>query len=179
MNIKCPACGYESLEGADRCEQCLHSLMQRDLPRPRKDDRFQTVMMTTPIGELVTGKDLLVANTTDSVQKIVRVLENEKKNCVLIYKKKKLVGIISNRDLLQRVAGKHKDLSKVKAEEVMTPNPEYVRADDPIAFVLNKMAMGGYRHVPVLREDGTPYSIIMIKDMLKFLSRRAKATGAA
>jgi CBS domain-containing protein len=148
--------------------------MQRDLPRPKKDDSFQSVMMTAPIENLVTGKDLLVASTTDTIQKIVKILQDEKKDCVLIYKKKKLVGIISHRDLLSKVAGKQKDLSKVKAEAVMTPSPEYVKGEDPIAYVVNKMATGGFRHVPVLQADGTPLSIISIKDVLSYLSRRRK-----
>jgi len=38
--------------------------------------------------------------------------------------------------------------------------------------VVNKMAMGGYRHVPVLQEDGSPLSIIIIKDVLGYLSKR-------
>lgn len=175
MRIICPSCGFENIQGEDRCSQCLHSLMQRDLPRPKKDDGFQRVMMTTPIGELLTGKDLLVASTADTAQKIVKIFQKESKNCVLIYKKKKLVGIISFRDILRKVAGKHKDLSKVKAETVMTPNPEYVKADDPIAYAVNKMAMGGYRHLPVLAADGAPLSIIMIKDVLKYLSKRDKS----
>lgn len=175
MRIICPSCGFENIQGEDRCSQCLHSLMQRDLPRPKKDDGFQRVMMTTPIGELLTGKDLLVASTADTVQKIVKIFQKENKNCVLIYKKKKLVGIVSFRDILRKVAGKHKDLSKVKAEIVMTPNPEYVKSEDPIAYAVNKMAMGGYRHLPVLAADGAPLSIIMIKDVLKYLSKRDKS----
>lgn len=175
MKIICPSCSFENIEGEDRCAQCFLSLMQRDIPRPRKDDNFQNVMMTAPVSELLTGKDLLVASTTDTIQKIVRIFQEKKKNCVLIYKKKKLVGIISNRDILRRVVLPHKDLSTVKAEEVMTANPEFVRAEDPIAYAVNKMAMGGFRHLPVLANDGTPLSIIMIIDVLRYLSRRKKA----
>ncbi len=174
MDLKCPSCGSENIQGEDRCRNCFHSLMQRNLPKPKKDDTLQSVMMTAPISDLITGKDLLVANTADSVQKIIKILQAENKNSVLIYKKKKLVGIISNRDLLRKVVGKYKDLSKVKAEEVMTPNPEYVTADAPIAYVVNKMATGGFRHVPVLQEDGAPLSIIIIKDVLSYLSHRKK-----
>ena len=76
------------------------------------------------------------------------------------------------RDLLGKVAGKHKDLSKVKAEEVMTANPEFVKAEEPIAFVVNKMSMGGFRHVPVLSADGKPISIVSIKDVLRYLAQR-------
>ena len=179
MKTKCPSCGFENLEGEDRCAQCLHSLMERDIPFPKKSDTIRTAIMNAPISDLLTGKDLLVASTSDTLQKIVKILQKEKKDCVLIYKKKKLVGIISQRDILRKVAGIYQDLSKVKAEVVMTPNPEYVKAEDPIAFVVNKMAMGGYRHVPVLAADGTPFSIISIKDVLGYLSRRQKSVASA
>ncbi len=174
MDIKCPSCGYDNIEGEDRCVQCLHSLMQRDIPRPKKDDNFQRIMMTAPIAELLTGKDLLVASTTDSIQKILKIFQKENKNCILIYKKKKLVGIISYRDILRKVAGVQTDLSKIKAEAVMTPNPEFVRPEDPIAYAINKMSMGGFRHLPVLAADGAPISIILIIDVLRYLARREK-----
>lgn len=172
MYIKCDYCGQDNIQGEDRCKQCLHSLMQRNLPKPKANDQYQRVMMTAPVGDLLTGKDLLVSNPSDSIQTIVKIFQEQNKNCVLIYKKKKLVGIISFRDILRKVAVSRKDLSALKAEDVMTPNPEYVKADDPIAYAVNKMAMGGFRHLPVLAADGAPLSIIMIKDVLKYLSRR-------
>jgi CBS domain-containing protein len=175
MDIKCPSCGFNNLQGEDRCQQCLHSLMQRDIPQAKRDDAFQDAMLNKPVSDLLTGADLLVCSPGDTVQKIVKIFQKDKKNCVLVYSKKKMVGILSNRDLLLRVAGIHKDLSKVKVEDVMTKNPSYVHPEDPIAFAVNKMAMGGYRHVPVLRADGTPVSILLIRDVLRFLSESKKS----
>src|SRR5687767_13624856 len=109
MDILCPFCSYRNLQGEDRCQQCLHSLMQRDIPHPRKDDQFQTQLMTRPVADLLTGLDLLVCNPADSVQKVVKIFQKDKKNCVVVYSKKKMVGILSNRDILLRVAGRHKD----------------------------------------------------------------------
>ena len=172
--MKCSSCGFENILGADHCEQCFHSLMQRGLPKPKKDDRFQNAMMTAPISELLTGKDLLVAGASDPISKVVQILQKEQKSCVLVYEHRKLVGILSLRDLLRKVVGKYEDLSKVKVSSVMTPNPEYVHADDPIAVAVNKMAMGGCRHVPVLDQEGLPFSIISIKDVLSYLSRQEK-----
>ena len=57
----------------------------------------------------------------------------------------------------------------------MTVNPESVKGEDPIAYVVNKMGMGGYRHVPVLREDGTPLSIVSIQDVFRYISRLKKS----
>ncbi len=171
MTNKCPSCGYSNIEGEDRCTQCLHTLHHVHIPK-KKLDNIQSAMMSAPISDLVTGDDLLVTATTDSLDKVVKIFQEQKKNCVLVYKNQKMVGILSNRDILWKVVGKQKDLSKVKVGDVMTPNPEYVMPDDPIAFAVNKMAMGGFRHIPVIQEDGKPVSIILIKDVLDFLARR-------
>lgn len=171
MESVCPSCGVENIAGEDRCSECFHSLMQSDLPKPKKVDAFQRVMMTAPISDLVTGSDLLVAAPDDSLAKIIEIFKKEKKACTLVYKKKHIVGILSKRDILQKVASKDVDLSKIKIEEVMTRAPECVRADAPVAFVLNRMAMGGFRHVPVLASDETPLGIIMIRDVLEYLVR--------
>ncbi len=175
MNIKCPSCGFESIEGEDRCQQCLHSLMQRDIPRPKKDDNIQHAILTAPVSDLLTGHDLLVCSPTDPLNKIVKIFKKDNKNCVLVYQKKKLVGILSNRDLLLKLAGKDQDLSKLKVEDIMTKDPGCVKPEDPIAYAINKMALGRYRHVPVLRDDGTPVSILVIKDVLQHLSKRIKS----
>jgi len=172
MGLKCPACGFDNLLGEDRCTQCFSSLMQRDIPRPKKDDAFQSTMMTASVSALLTGKDLLVTKRGDSIAKIVKILQKTKLKCIVVYHKKKIVGILSNRDLLRKVSFKGKDLSKIKVEEVMTPNPEFVKTEDPIAFAVNKMSMGGFRHLPVLADDGTPLSIISIKDVLTYLMRQ-------
>jgi CBS domain-containing protein len=175
MKINCPSCGFVNIEGEDRCAQCLHTLHQRDIPLPKKNDKIQAALLTAPISELLTGEDLLVASPEDTVQKIVKIFQEKKKNCVVVYKKKKLVGILSNRDILWKVVGKYPDLSKVKVADVMTYNPEWVKPNDPIAFAVNKMAMGGFRHIPVINEDGTPLSIILIKDVLGYLAQREKS----
>ena len=176
MNIICPFCDSENIEGEDRCSQCLASLMQTDLPEPEKDDDLQSTIMTAPVAELLTGKDLLVANKSDSISKIVKVLERTKKDCVLIYENKQLVGIVSLRDLLRKAPESSLDLDKASIETVMTSNPETIKPEDPIAFLVNKMSMGGFRHVPVLATDGTPLSIVSIKDVLGYLSDHAKAS---
>lgn len=177
MKIACPSCGHLNIEGEDRCAQCLHTLHHIHLPKKRYDN-IRSAMMSAPISDLITGDDLLITTTTDTLDKVVKIFQEQKKNCVVVYKNRKLVGILSNRDILWKVVGKEKDLSKVKVGDVMTPNPEYVMPDDPIAFAVNKMAMGGFRHVPVIQEDGKPVSIILIKDVLDYLARREHQTPA-
>jgi len=171
---KCHSCGFENIEGSDRCEQCLHTMVVHKIPKPVSEDRYQNALMTAPVSEMTTGQDLLVAMPNDSVAKIVATFQSQSKSCVLIYDKKKLVGIFSNRDLIRKVAGIEEDLSKIKVKDVMTVNPETVGLNDPISFVVNKMAMGGFRHVPVIAADGSPISIMTIHDVMHYLATHKK-----
>lgn len=173
MSNACPSCGCENIPGEDRCVECLHSLMAKDLPRPKRDDHIQKIMMNAPVLALMENDDLLICNGSDTIEKVVEIFQKKKKNCVLVMDKHKMVGILSFRDLLLKVVGRYDDLSKVTAQSIMTSNPEFVKSQDPIAFLVNIMSVGGFRHVPVLDEDGkTPIGIVSIKDVLRYLDER-------
>lgn len=145
--------------------------MERCIPAPPKDNPLKRTLLNSPVAALITGEDLLVATPGDSLQKIVSVLRERKKACVLVYEKKKLVGILSLRTLLTEAACKFQDLSRVTAADIMTRNPATVTMQDPISFAVNKMSIGGFRRLPVLASDGTPVSIIAIRDVLAYLAR--------
>ena len=42
-------------------------------------------------------------------------------------------------------------------------------ATDMIAYVMNNMHVGGYRHVPIVDENNVPISIVSIKDVMSFI----------
>ena len=54
--------------------------------------------------------------------------------------------------------------------DVMTPNPEALKETDSVASALNKMAMGRYRNVPVIKSDGS-YVVTSIRHVLKFIAQ--------
>lgn len=134
-------------------------------------DVYQNVMMEKLAGELVNKKSLLIVLPSDSVEKVVLLLQKEKQSAVLVVQHDQLLGIVSKRDLLRRTAGMETKLMNIKALEVMTANPEIVRAADPLAFAVSKMAMGGFRHLPVLSDEGDPIGIISIQDVLSCLAQ--------
>jgi len=133
-------------------------------------DVYQSVMMEKQVGELVSKKSLLIVLPSDPVEKIVQLLQREKQSAVLVVQHEQLLGIVSKRDLLRRTAGMETKLFGLKALEVMTANPEIVKAADPLAFAVSKMAMGGFRHLPVLSDEGEPIGIISIQDVLSCLA---------
>ncbi len=134
-------------------------------------DEYQNIMMEKPVSEILSKKSFLHVLPSDSVEKIVQILQKEKQSAMLVIQHERLMGIVSKRDLLRRTAGNETKLSGIKALDVMTANPEIVKAADPLSFAVNKMAMGGFRHLPVLSEEGEPIGIISIQDVLSFLAQ--------
>jgi CBS domain-containing protein len=78
-----------------------------------------------------------------------------------------LLGIFTERDLLLRLESA--DLSR-NIRPYMTPDPETLRPGDPIAYALNLMSVGGFRHVPLMGEDGRPLGVVSVKDVVNYLA---------
>lgn len=114
------------------------------------------------------GRKPLTMNPDATVVDAVDLMRKKNIGCVLLTENKKLCGIFTERDVLLKVAGTKKYAS-MKLSEVMTPDVEAFQADDNIAFALNAMHVGGYRHVPVVDHDGIPIAVISVKDIIAFI----------
>jgi CBS domain-containing protein len=86
---------------------------------------------------------------------------------VLVTDNGRLVGIITERDVLYRVAGQV-DLD-APVETVMTADPATIRSDESIAVALRKMHWGGFRHIPVVDGAGNLTGILSVKDILRLI----------
>jgi CBS domain-containing protein len=100
-----------------------------------------------------------------SVREVIRVMRQERIGCVLVVENEVLIGIVTERDLLLKLEG-HLD-QPVTA--LMTPDPETLSEDDPVAWALNKMSVGGFRHVPLVDAAGHPVGIVSVKDIVDYL----------
>jgi CBS domain-containing protein len=103
-----------------------------------------------------------------SIAEALDVMRQKRFGCVVVMEKEKLVGILTERDILLKVAG-ISGAEKKKVREIMTPDPEVFEPDDSIAFVLNAMHVGGYRHIPVVDAKGKPLAVISVKDIVGFI----------
>ena len=65
-----------------------------------------------------------------------------------------------------KVTGKGYDLDLTIIDEFITPDPDSVTPDDPLAYALNKMYIGGFRNVPVVNDELYPVGIIGITDII-------------
>jgi CBS domain-containing protein len=91
--------------------------------------------------------------------------------CVMVQDAGKFVGIFTERDLLNKLLP---DLSRLDrpVREFMTAEPETVTRTDSIGYCVQAMALGGYRHLPVVEPSGEPCGILSVRDLLRFLCVR-------
>ena len=127
----------------------------------------EDAILATPISELMARHPLIVDADTNVVD-AVDAMNAHHIGCVLVRKSGKLVGIFTERDLMRRVIFQEGNRTW-KVDSVMTSDPATLPPNASIAFALNKMSVDGYRHIPVVDEEGKPIGVISIKDIVALL----------
>jgi CBS domain-containing protein len=167
----CPTCGWDNLPGNEECSNCQQDLTPLD--RPIAQNRVERSLMEDRVNALRPKPPVTVAPAT-TLQEAIRVMLAHNLGAVLVVDADgKLAGILSERDLLTKVAPLPDPYAELHVEDFMTPNPETVTAQDTLAFALHKMDVGGYRHLPVLSE-GKPTGVVSVRDMLRHITRLCK-----
>jgi CBS domain-containing protein len=95
--------------------------------------------------------------------------------CLLVEEDRKLVGVFSGRDVLDRVSQEYDQIKHRPIRDVMTSNPFYVYETDSPAAALAVMAVAGFRHVPVLNLDDELVGIVSPQRVTAFLHRHFKS----
>ncbi len=163
----CPSCGFDNIEGADRCDECVTSLRQFDVPGARLQGLARSVM-EDDLSEL-DQEFLGVTSDTTAIDAVMK-MRDSRVGCALVIDNGKLIGIFTERDVLNKLVGKKAFTPTTVVSELMSPNPESLRETDSVATALSKMSLGRYRHIPVLKADGS-YAVTSIKHVLKYIAK--------
>jgi CBS domain-containing protein len=131
------------------------------------EQRIRDSILDAPIRSLQLREPILVS-ASSSVRDAVQLMNDSHTGCVLVEEDGKLVGIFTERDVLTKVAN-DPDCRAARVSKVMTPDPETLEPDDGIVYALNKMSVGGYRHIPIVAADGTPVAVLSVRDIVNFL----------
>jgi CBS domain-containing protein len=175
MATICPACGAKNLEGDDECCNCGNDLRTVDLPRPASE--VEQSVMHLPLTTLSMTTVHAVAPDAP-LDVAVQTLVRQKLDLLEVVEDGKLVGVLSVRDVLTRVGPDYAGKLQRPVREFMTAKVETLPPDAPITFALNRMDIGGYRHVPVL-QDGRVVGVVSSRDVLAYVvhhSRQKVAT---
>ena len=162
----CPDCGFENLAGADRCDECMQPLMKLDIPQP--GEGLQQRIMEDAVSHLNFSPPITLpadVPITDAIQE----MKERKVGCVLALEQGELAGILSERDLLLKLAGPTSISDQIRLRDIMTTRLVILGPEDSIRFALHQMSIGGFRHIPIVK-DKQPVGVISIKDVLRYIN---------
>jgi CBS domain-containing protein len=162
----CPSCGHVNLPGNEECDNCRQDLTPLD--RPMASNKVERSLMEDTVAVLHSRKPISIRPSTPLQSAIQAMIVGEVGACLVTDSSGKLVGILSERDLLTKVAGLKEPFAHLPAGDFMTSNPETIGFSDTLNFALDKMDAGGYRHLPVVK-DGKPVGVVSVRDMLRHI----------
>lgn len=138
----------------------------------RESRVFDTDLIREPLSA-VPVQEPLVLGSADSVTQAVRAMQREHMGCVLVTAdgspESKLVGIFTERDVLLRIVDRGKNPATLPMSEVMTPDPQVLPVRSTVAHALNRMSVGGFRHMPVVDAEHRPAFVVSLRDIVDFL----------
>ncbi|MGQ0632976.1 MAG: CBS domain-containing protein [Planctomycetaceae bacterium] len=170
--MKCPSCGCENVPGVDECQECGSSLAGSE----HQGNEVEQSLAQHPISVLCPREPICIPPTMP-VREVIRQMAARKQGCVLVEEGAELLGVFSERDVLNKVALDETHLDRPVAD-FMTPSPMTVTKRDSIGFAMQTMDLGGYRHLPIVNAANIVVGLISSRDILRFLAvRYARSRG--
>ena len=160
----CPVCRFGNFPGDDTCANCGADLWNADTPQ--QVTTFRGRLLGLHLDALgAPAPNLIDANAR--VDDAIARMQAEGIDCLLVTEHGQLVGIFTDRDAILKVAGRGDGEKAVR--DVMTADPVILRSGDPVAVAIHKMAVGGFRHVPIVKA-GVPVAVVSAKDVFRHLA---------
>lgn len=159
----CPVCHHQNFAGEDLCEECGADLTAVDLPQDAID--FHGRLLGEHL-DILGVKPPLTVPATMALDEAIGLMHAGPVDCILVMDGDKLAGIFTDRDAVVRTTGIR--LSSFLVRDFMTRDPVVLRHDETIAIAIHKMAVGEFRHIPIV-EDGRPIGVVAAADLFRHI----------
>jgi CBS domain-containing protein len=116
--------------------------------------------------------------TDDSVERIAQWMQTEDIGAIPVvdnYQARRLIGIVTDRDLALRVMGLRRDAKNTLVGDVMTSRPVACAPSDDLEAVMDVMSQHQIRRIPVVEANGQLVGIISQADLATRLRDPHKA----
>ena len=113
------------------------------------------------------GNDVVTADPNATLAEAVRILAARRIGAVVVTgADRRIVGILSERDVVRVLGDKGPSALETQISEVMTRKVTTCSMRDTVAELMERMTEGKFRHVPVV-DDGRLAGIVSIGDVVK------------
>jgi CBS domain-containing protein len=132
------------------------------------------------IGSILGGKghDVIAVSADTPISQIAALLSEKRIGAVPVTDGRRVVGILSERDIVRRLASDGASILEEQAADVMTAPAITVTPDVGILTALSLMTNRRIRHLPVV-ESGRLIGVVSIGDLVKARIERIESEAAA
>lgn len=160
----CPVCRHDNFEGEDSCANCGADLSTSNMPQELAE--YHDTVLGEHLDTLGIGSPLIVDPGLGAADAI-RQMHESRADCLVVCKDARLVGVFTDRDAFVKAVDKRLGLYKVR--DFMTADPVVLRSDDTLAVAIHKMAVGGFRHIPIVDEELRPLAVVSAADVFRHI----------
>jgi CBS domain-containing protein len=121
------------------------------------------------------SRALLTAEAELTLTEAAKRMASRGVGAVIVLDGERLVGILTERDVLKAVAAG--SAAGAKVEEWMTRHPETIESSDSTGHAAALMIHGGFRHLPVV-DLGRTVGILSIRDLMRVTLEDSAPRGA-
>ena len=113
----------------------------------------------------IVKRSLIATMTEDgSILEAAKIMAAKNIAAMIIVDDGGIKGIVTERDMTQRVLAEGIEPATTPIGSIMTQNPDTLSPDDSAGDALELMQSRNYRHLPV-EEDGTCIAVVSIRDL--------------
>jgi len=124
-----------------------------------------STVLGTPVRDLVT-REPVTTSPDATIEEAAAVMSRAGVSSILVVDESGLAGIVTDRDLRNRVLALGLDPSRA-VQDVMTSPPVTLRKDAPVFEALIEMVTRSIHHLPVVEEDGSAIGLVTTTDLVR------------
>jgi CBS domain-containing protein len=114
---------------------------------------------------------MMVAISPESnILEACKLMKENNVGCVIVQERKKVCGMLTDRDVALKVTGDNRDPRQTKVREIMSRNPVRIQVDSDLQHLTNLMRVHHVRRVPVVDGVDEPMGIVTMDDVLARMS---------
>jgi CBS domain-containing protein len=118
--------------------------------------------------------DPVCVSERDTIREVARIMAREDTGVVPVVDGKKVIGMITDRDIVVRLVAEGRDPANAHVNEAMTKNVRAVKENDSVNDALNMMSSAQVRRVPVVNDSNEIVGIVSMKDLADTGSQQGK-----
>jgi CBS domain-containing protein len=128
-----------------------------------------------PLASTHMSRDLLTVGPLVPLTEVAKRMVSRDVGAVLVMEGERLVGILTERDVLRAVASGLDDSTLVR--DSMTPDPDTLESDETTRQAATLMIHGGFRHLPITEGDEV-VGMLSIRDLMRVVLDDSAPRGA-